>query len=145
MSNENDSFARWQGITIKQFTYAQNLILTFSVAALGFGLAFIKDKDFTPFGVSKCFFVLSLLLLLISIGCGLWCVINRLRDFRITKDISRNRDQNSNKDKVKELRKKSRTLGSITWKLFWVEIGLFSSAILLMTISLIIVYAHKLF
>lgn len=143
MSNDNESFIKWQGITINQFTYAQNLILTFSVAALGFGLSFITNKEFMPFGVSKCFFVLSLLSLLISIGFGLWCVINRLRDFRITKDITRKREQNSNN--IEELRIKSRDLGKISWNLFWIEIGFFAGGIFLMSISMIIIYGNKLF
>ncbi len=144
MNEDNDSFIRWQGITINQFTYAQNLILTFSVAALGFGLSMIKDQTFAPLGLGKCLFTLSLISLSISIGCGLCCVINRLKDFRVTKTIAKNRG-NDDSSEISELREISRNLGRRTWNLFRCQIGIFSLGILLLTIGIILIYGNKLF
>ena len=79
------SFIRWQSITIAQLTYAVNLILGFSVAALAFQVATLLNENFKPVSWQKYTFLLSLVILLASVGFGLWCVINRLRDFRATK------------------------------------------------------------
>ena len=83
---------RWQSTTIAQLTYAINLTLTFSVAALGFQVSLLLGKEFTPVSWQKCAFSLSLLLLLASTGFGIGCVINRLRDFRATTHAARLRE-----------------------------------------------------
>ena len=91
-SRSEGSFIRWQAIAIAQLGYAVNLILTLATASLGFAVALIKDKDFTPGCWSKCLLVLSQLSLLASVALGIWCVINRLLDFRKTKDNARDRE-----------------------------------------------------
>ena len=89
----NESFVRWQGISVTQLGYAVNLILGFATASLGFALTLLKDKDFTPQHCEKILFDSSLALLSLSIALGVWCVINRLRDFRKTKDIANERQE----------------------------------------------------
>lgn len=42
MSNER--FQRWQKITIDQLGYALNLILTFTVAALGYWFVLLRER-----------------------------------------------------------------------------------------------------
>src|SRR5437879_3380280 len=92
------SFVRWQSITINQLTYAVNLILTFSVATLGFQATLLLGDQFKPVSWQKCIFSLSLVLLLSSIGLGIWCVINRLRDFRATMKTARLREDGATED-----------------------------------------------
>ena len=83
-----ESSIRWQGRAIEQFGYALNLILGLSVAALGFELTLLLNKEFERTGWQNCLFVVSILSLLLSIALGLWCVVNRLRDFRATTETA---------------------------------------------------------
>lgn len=83
---------RWQNITLTQFGYTNNIILTLTI---GF-LAFAFDKEFlftfsfskdSSFNLKMCFYILTILGLLISIGCGVLTSLSRLYDFRITRNI----------------------------------------------------------
>lgn len=142
---EGDSFIRWQSITLSQLTYAVNLILGLSVASLGFGVSLLINPEFNPEGLTKCIFLISLLAILASVAFGIWCVINRLRDFRITKDIARgSSEQNKIKEKIGSLRELSTSLGLRTWKIFWWQIGMFGAGVLLMVASIAISFSTKL-
>ena len=50
------SFVRWQSTTIAQLTYAINLVLAFSIAALGFQVSLLLRNTFTPVSWQKCAF-----------------------------------------------------------------------------------------
>jgi hypothetical protein len=45
---DKDAGVRWRKIAIDQLGYALNLVLTFTIAALGYCFVLLKDKDFTP-------------------------------------------------------------------------------------------------
>src|SRR5713226_7634423 len=87
--SDNERFVRWQGITIAQLGYAVNLILGFATASLGFSFLLIRDETFSPPCLAKVLRTLSMFLLMISIALGVFCVNNRLRDFRQTEAIVR--------------------------------------------------------
>ncbi len=93
---DSESFIRWQGRAIEQFGYASNLILTLSVAALGYNISQLEELDASCSVWSSAIYV-SLFLLCISIVAGLLCTINRLVDFRVTKEIAK---ENAKKKKV---------------------------------------------
>src|SRR3989344_1899197 len=103
-TNEDKSFVRWQGITISQLSYAVNLILGLAVAALGFVITLLLNKEFIPVSWMKCTFSVALLSLLASIGLGIWCVVNRLRDFRATKEVARKREKGATDSELQPLR-----------------------------------------
>lgn len=87
------SFIRWQSITIAQLAYAVNLTLGFSVATLAFQVTLLLDEKFSPVSWQKCGFSISIILLLASVALGIWCVINRLKDFRATTKVARKREK----------------------------------------------------
>ena len=126
------SFIRWQSITIAQLTYAVNLILGFSVAALAFQVATLLNENFKPVSWQKYTFLLSLLILLVSVGLGLWCVINRLRDFRATKTVARMREEGKSEKEMEPFRTLYKKLGNKTWSLFWWQIGTFGVGVMLL-------------
>ena len=95
------SFIRWQSITIAQLTYAVNLVLGFSVTALGFQISTLLNDNFIPVSWQKCAFSLSLLLLFASVNLGIFCVINRLRDFRTTTKVAQMRDNKKTDEEIK--------------------------------------------
>lgn len=144
-TDEPDSFIRWQAITLNQLTYAVNLILTLSVATLGFSMSLLRDKDFTPEGHSRCLFVLATFLILLSIAFGIWCVINRLRDFRTTTEVARMREDKKSAEEIAPLRILYDTLGRRTWWLFWTQIVLFGFSIVFYTLCILYSFHRKLF
>lgn len=117
------SFVRWQSITIAQLTYSVNLILGLAVAALGFQVSLLLNEQFHPTGWQKYAFGASILTLLLSIGFGIWCVINRLRDFRATLVVARLREKKKSDAEIQLYRDLYRKLGEMTWCLFWWQIG----------------------
>lgn len=119
------SFVRWQSITIAQLTYSVNLILGLAVAALGFQVALLLNEQFHPSGWQKCAFGASMFTLLLSIGLGIWCVINRLRDFRATTRAARLREKGRPDDEIQPYRDLYEKLSEKTWGLFWWQIGTF--------------------
>lgn len=146
------SFVRWQSIAINQLGYAVGLILTFATASLGFGLALVKDKDYVPGCWGKAFMSLALLSLALSVALGLWCVVNRLRDFRKTRSIARDREdwepcfgEAETDRRLHERRTETQKLGRKSWLLFWWQLGMFALGALALTVTFAIVYRTKLF
>jgi hypothetical protein len=148
-----DSYVRWQAIAIDQLGYAAGLILSFATAALGFALALVKDQNYAPNCWGKMAMLTSIASLVLSVGVGLWCVINRLCDFRKTRNIARDREdwerEHVSKDEIdKRLqtrRAETKRLGERTWVLFWWQIGTFAVGVATFTVALAITYHAKLF
>ena len=144
------SFVRWQSITIGQLTYAINLILSFSVATLGFQVTLLLSDKFNPVSWQKCTFCLSLALLAASLVFGVWVVINRLRDFRATMKAAREREKLERRDvsaeeiekEIEPYRVLYRKLGERTWCLFWWQVGTFSTGVLFTVLSVLASVNH---
>lgn len=139
------SFVRWQSITIAQLTFAVNVIWGFSGAALAFGVNLLIREEFQPVGWARCAFVGSLVVLVLSIGLGLWCVVNRLLDFRATTQAARKRETGARPEDIELLRTSYTRLGKRTWVLFWWQIGTFSLGICLVVVSVSLSMWGKLF
>jgi hypothetical protein len=131
--NHKESFVRWQGITISQLGYVVNLILGFATASLAFSVSILRDQSFPLQGWGRCFFRVSFIALVLSILSGMVCIWNRLRDFRLTTRIARDREQ-SRRDKKSEeqidsdlrtRRETVKTLGKLTWWLLYTQLVAF--------------------
>lgn len=129
------SSIRWQGRTIEQFGYALNLILGLSVAAMGFEVSLLLRSDFEKDGWQNWLFAASLLSLLLSTAVGLWCVVNRLHDFRTTTETARKRENGAPASELHALRSRSRNLGKRTWRLFWWQISAFGAGVFLLILA----------
>ena len=146
-----ERFVRWQSITITQLGYAVNLILGLSTAALGFSLTLLKDPSFAPQGLQKLFFDLSVSLLLASTGVGLWCVCNRLKDFRTTMRNTRVGDKLKRAHepeaeigrRLNKPRTEARKLGKCTWLLFKLQVWLFAFGVVMLSIAFAWIYSNK--
>ncbi|MFZ5540562.1 MAG: hypothetical protein ACOY5V_12555 [Pseudomonadota bacterium] len=77
-----------------------------------------------------------MLLLLSSIGFGIWCVINRLRDFRATTKVARMREGGRSEAEMQPYRDLYTKLGNRAWALFWWQIGTFGVGILMTALAL---------
>lgn len=135
----NDKFQRWQKIRRDQFGYALNLILAFTVAALGYWFVLLGDKEFTPTPAAKCMMILSLVALSFSAICGLFCIVNRLWDFRGTA-------QRALGDDLADAPTKTYLdqLGRRTWYLFYSQLIAFALGIVLLATALLLTYGAKL-
>lgn len=145
VNTNKDRFVRWQANTIGQLSYTINLVLGLSIAALGFGISLLLDGRFNPVLWEKYFFTQSLILLIVSSGLGIWCTINRLRDFKITTKIVKKESEENSKEEVESLRKLSDCLGKKTWRIFWWQIGIFSAGTSFMIIAVALSARSKLF
>jgi len=134
-SSKDEKFIRWQGITITQLSYSINLILTFSVAAIGFSVSLLLNENFKPTSCQAYAFFLSLMLLLASGAIGIWCTINRQRDFRATAKITNLKRKEGHESELAELRALTNKLGKKTWGIFWWQIGTFSAGIFVLVLS----------
>lgn len=143
-SEPKGSFARWQSVTITQLTHAVNLVLSLAVATLGFQVSLLLGEDFKPESWQKCAFGLSLLLLSASIVFAVAVVVNRLRDFRATKEAERLREQGAPESTIELYRVLYRRLGAVTWGLFWCQLGTFGLGVLLTIVAVLASAGHKL-
>jgi hypothetical protein len=116
------SFVRWQAVTRDYFSSVSNLVLGLATGMIAFlvsGLAASQPE-------SKCLLVLgaiSLVLLTASVALAIWCAINRLRDFRATAQIARQRWKGE--QALSEARQESKIIGQFSWRLFWWQLVLF--------------------
>jgi hypothetical protein len=136
-SKSKEAGVRWRKIAIDQLGYALNLILTFTIAALGYCFVLLKDKDFIPGSSGKCTLLLSLLALAVSAICGLACVIVRVRDFR---DTARRASNHPDAPTMEDVR----TLDRATWWLFNVHVIAFALGVSALAATLLLTYDVKL-
>jgi hypothetical protein len=125
-----ESSVRWQGRTIQQFGYSLNLVLGLSIAGIGYETTLILNKEIA--GWQNCLLAISLLSLVVSVGVALWGVVTRLRNFRLTAQIAKNREDGASDLKLQPDRTKSTDLGNFTWTLFWWQIGSFSVGVIVL-------------
>jgi hypothetical protein len=139
-----DGFSRWQQISIKQLSFAINLVVVLATGSLGFALSLLSSDKFSPSSCAKVFYDFGCIAMLTSIGLGIWAVINRLRDFRLTAQIAKEREEKPDGEKLKEMRTLSDKLGGNSWILFWCQLCCFLAGVVLVSISLSIVFRDKL-
>lgn len=88
--NYKERIVRWQQLSIKQLSYTNNLFLGLNLAFLGFLITQIELKI-----RCNCFLVsiqlIGFLFLGISFLTGILTVLNRLKDFRATHKLVRNK------------------------------------------------------
>jgi hypothetical protein len=134
---QSDRCQRWRKIAIDQLSYTLNLTLTFTIAALGFWFALLKDKDFTPVSAAKPWMWSSLAGLTLSAFFGFICDLCRLWDFRGTARRACQYGEAPSKDELREL-------GETTWVLLYVQLGTFLLGVIALAGALLLSYGGKL-
>jgi len=128
--------------------YAVNLVLTLATAALAFSVTLVKDDKLRCHEWGRLLLAFAGLLLILSGGLGLWCVLNRLRNFRETSRIAREREKMESEklgkewiDKqLREKRRKTRNIGNRTWTLLRWQLMTFAGGVLLLVAAFLAVY-----
>jgi hypothetical protein len=143
--DDDDNIARWDDIRREHFGQVQKLVLTLSLASLGFAVSQIKDKPPDHWS-AKMFFVLAMFTLVVSIVLGLFCMFNRLKDVRDTakflRDIKHKRLDEAGKT---AWRAANHRLGGRTWRLLQWQIWSFGLGALCLITAFVIVFRHGLF
>lgn len=126
-----DAFIRWQGITLQQLSFVNNLVLGLctGILALQFNVALNNGNAYDTF--SKHLLFSSAILIFISLAVGVFTAWNRLTDFRTTMRIAHKRWKGK-REGIEELREKAEFLGKRTWCLLGLQLVTFGVGVLLM-------------
>jgi hypothetical protein len=117
--NAHDAFVRWQSASIAQLGFVNNLLILLAGGMMTLEAGAVLDK-LDSIGMStKNWLLCSLVLLAVSIALGLWLAMNRLYSIRYTAQIARGRQKLRHADELSQLRRRTRGLDSITWRLLW--------------------------
>ncbi len=139
------TYSKWQELRIAQLSTSIALFLTYSVAALGFSVNLLVQPGYA---ISNCIartsFGLGILLGLLSVALGVTACVTRLKDFRLTAQIVRQRSKPNPDDSVEELRLQSKRLGEWTWRLFYSQIVTFGLQTFALVGALAVTYWHRL-
>lgn len=141
----NERFTRWQGVLREHVTFVNNLILTISIAVVGFCVTLLNDTGFMPTGYKKILLTLGLTLTLLSIPLGICTTMSRLFDFKTTLKKIKTELQKSDFSELDFLKTWMEFYGKTTWILLRWQIGTFFIGTLLLIIAFCFIYSNKLF
>jgi hypothetical protein len=152
VSTDSERLVRRQGLAIAQGGYAVSLILSLATASLGFSLMLIRARDFGPGSWGRLLIDLSVAFLVFSVCFGSGCVINRVRDFRETASIARDRRnwqvegvlEKEINEKLQDRRARTDRIDKWTCRLFYVQTITFTAGIISLVFTFAVVYAAKL-
>ena len=114
---ENESFIRWQGRSIEELGKAINLLLTLSLATIGFVVAKLLEDFYFLSCFTKYLIIIGSFVLLITTILLLILIRNRLVSIRKTAQIARKREKGLT-DNLQKMRDVVRSLDKSTWTLF---------------------------
>ena len=132
-----DKRVRWQETRIRQMSYVNYLILTLSLAVLGFAISPLFEKGVSPSILCK----LALISLAASMILGIFCAVCRLEDFRKTARITKLKCHNDrkvqNNSEIKDLRVCTKSLGKWSWVFLRFQIFLFFFGFVLLMLAIV--------
>ena len=131
------SFVRWQGITLQQFSFVNNLLIGLSTGILALQLNIAFNNETILNTGAKWLFSFSIVLIFISLAFGCWTALNRLLDFRTTTQVTRKKGKNE-QEGIENLREEAKSLGRRSWLLLKLQIVFFGLwALLLLILGII--------
>lgn len=152
----HEKVVRWQNIRITQLGFVNNIILTLSLAILGFSLSFLEKVSNLCY-YETILFICSIILITCSIILAILLNWNRLQDFRETSKkklfeyrLLKSKKNNDNKDtkhlnKLNEIRKKNKGRSKKTIILLKFQLVSFSIGMTSILITIIYYYRDVLF
>ncbi|MFZ3058446.1 MAG: hypothetical protein WA102_01795 [Candidatus Methanoperedens sp.] len=137
-NGKNESFIRWQGRTIKQLSFVNNLMIGLATGLLAFQTNLIFNYRATLLSSDKWLLLISILMVLFSLFFGCCAALNRLSSFQKTSHVARKREEGGKKrEGIKEMRDLVKKLDGRTWLLLQVQIVLFAlGGLFLLLVSL---------
>ena len=143
--SKNDSYIRWQSISIKQLGFTTNLIFTITVVLIGFSFTTVINPNFVLTCGEKSFFTTGFIILILCFISGIVINLTRLFDYRLTARTARKREKNQDNNEIQELRARTKNLSKASWIIFYIQLISFGLGSLLIIFSLIHHYSDKLF
>lgn len=141
--NDNQSFVRWQQLTIDERGKSINLFLGMLFATLGFVISKLTDSDFSFSNDTSKWLILSgTSFNTLSIFLFILTILNRLKDFRITTRLAKISyiKQNGETDSLKRQATKA---GEETHKLHRSALIIFGISEVLIVLGFIFQIAEK--
>ena len=130
------SFLRWQGRTIEQLGFVNNLLIGLATAILAFNARLVFDNTIIIVS-EKCWLISSLICVFLSMILGCYCALNRLWSFRITMRIAKQRETGK-RESIEKNRCLVSNLDKVTWWMIILQATLFAvGGLLLVIISII--------
>ena len=127
----DDRFRRWQKTAIDYRTTVNTTVLAFDIAALGYTTSILKVRPEPISTIVASFYLVACVMLLMSAGCGLYMMLNRLKDFTDTAQINRNRMQGANDTMLAPDRVENNKTGQVTHRLLNYQIITFMIGIVI--------------
>ena len=126
MDEKKDRFVRWQRIAIDHLGFCNNLILVLTIGAISYSLSLTQDRAFVAARTTRCYLgavlFFALMALPVSTVLGLFCMLNRLRDFRGTAQRTRDSADAPSREELDQI-------GKLTWRLFYGQVWTFIIAL----------------
>lgn len=116
-NNKSGSFVRWQGRSIEELGKSINLLLTLSLAMIGFTIAKLLGEFIFLSCSAKTLILLGNSVLLVTVFLILILIRNRINSIRKTAQIARKREKNTTEG-IEALRHTVRSIDKTTWALF---------------------------
>jgi hypothetical protein len=132
---DEDKLRYWQNIQITQFGFASNLIFGLATALIVYICEFVQNPDLHLNFIQKVLIWLAGFSSVLSVILGVFVVYNRLKDFRLTTDIVRNKSKKSKEMLVAD-RLKADNYGSYSW--FGLKIQVLSFLVSFVSVLIII-------
>ncbi len=131
---------QWQNIHVNQLSYTRNLFIVLSTSVLAFLISIILDKKFSE--VLTCWVKASVIILLFSTFCGIVIAISESENYRKKYKIGRILESFENQfqklpDDIKREQQCCSKLENVNRILFYFQLGLFSIAIVIISLLLI--------
>ncbi|WP_018229428.1 hypothetical protein [Methyloversatilis universalis] len=135
---------RWQSNTIQQMGHANNLLLAFAVATMGFEFNLLVSQPPERLHSLVPGFAISLVFLGLSFVVGVLVTVNRLEDFRQSAAAARaDEDNDAAAHAVHSARAKE--LGPKTKSGFTAQLCTFGIGLLVGVITLVILVLHRIY
>jgi hypothetical protein len=135
----NESFVRWQGRTIEQLGFVNNLLLGLATGILAFQTQGAFNGGLSLAYYEKCSMVLSMLFMTASLLAGCYLAYNRLKSFRLTAKIARNRETNV-REGIATLRACVKKLDARTWLYLKLQVSSFALGGLFLVVMSVLRY-----
>jgi uncharacterized membrane protein YhaH (DUF805 family) len=116
-----DAFNRWHDHQINQITTVSATVFALASAGLGYSLSLLSDEKVTLLKANVPAIRLFTFAFAISFVAALLLVVNRLEDFRRTKNIVRLRDDDPQHPELESRRRVVNRFERWTWILFYVQ------------------------
>lgn len=140
-----ERFVRWHDALRQSLSTHVALIIAFASGGLGFVASILNDDHAKFSGCTPWLILGAGVLFLVALVLALFISCSRLEDVRGTLEILRHRREKSAGEIIDDLQKRTDSLGQLTWKLVYLQLGVFAVAAILFSVGICLAFAHRLF